>query len=166
MKSINKIWDDQLEADAFCELNYLRVESCEKLLNVFSYDMLERFQKLDRVRIRNCRSVEEILEYKGHGASEPHAQSTTVVDAMDFTLKFPNLTHLELYMLPKFKRVFPGVLLKIECPLLKLLQVNGCDQVQIFASEYPGFQIPSIDDEPEISPRCPLFWVTKVWHFD
>ncbi|GKV47400.1 hypothetical protein SLEP1_g54307 [Rubroshorea leprosula] len=137
MGNWSKIWDDKHDVNSCSQLNSLTLDSCEKLLNIFPFSMLERVrQKLDTLEIQNCDSLEEIF-----GASQPQAQiptqPTNSVEIVPMFL-FPELTHINLSKLPKLKGFVPQIHIN-EWPSLKQLRVHGCDEVQIFASELPSF---------------------------
>ncbi|GKV44775.1 hypothetical protein SLEP1_g51930, partial [Rubroshorea leprosula] len=163
MESLKKIWQDQLDADSFCQLNYLRVNSCGKLLNIFSLTMLERLQKLDVLQIWSCIALEEIVDSQGLGAIQSQSQITTEPTVVETSIKLvlPKLTHLDLYWLPKLKG-FYCQMVDTEWPSLKKLEVYGCDQVQIFALEFSSFQRTNRDDQIGIGINCPLFSVNKA----
>ncbi|GKV51323.1 hypothetical protein SLEP1_g57991 [Rubroshorea leprosula] len=148
MGNWSKIWDDKHDVNSCSQLNSLTVDSCENLLNIFPFSMLERVrQKLDTLKIQNCDSLEEIF-----GASQPQAQITTqptnLVEIVPMFL-FPELTHINLSKLPKLKGFIPQIHIN-EWPSLKQLQVHGCDEVQIFASELPSFLGINEDDKLQI----------------
>ncbi|GLT43752.1 hypothetical protein SLA2020_176830 [Shorea laevis] len=148
MGSWSKIWDDKHDVNSCCQLNSLTVDSCEKLLNIFPFSMLERVRhKLDTLEIQNCASLEEIF-----GARQPQAQiitqPTNLVEIVPMFL-FPELTHINLSKLPKLKGFVPQIHIN-EWPSLKQLRVDGCDAVQIFASELPSFLGINEDDKLQI----------------
>ncbi|GKV46148.1 hypothetical protein SLEP1_g53156 [Rubroshorea leprosula] len=148
MGSWYKIWDDKHDVNSCCQLNSLTVDSCEKLLNIFPFSMLERVrQKLETLEIQNCDSLEEIF-----GASQPQAQITTqptnLVEIVPMFL-FPELTHINLSKLPKLKGFVPQIHIN-ELPSLKQVQVHGCDEVQIFALEHSSYQL-----------EIPIQWISK-----
>ncbi|GKV46121.1 hypothetical protein SLEP1_g53128 [Rubroshorea leprosula] len=153
MGSWSKIWDDKHDENSCCQLNSLTVDSCEKLLNIFPFSMLERVrQKLDTLEIQNCDSLEEIF-----GASQQEVQKTTqptnLVEIVPMFL-FPELTHINLSKLPKLKGFIPQIHIN-EWPSLKQLRMHGCDELQIFASELPSFQGIKEDDKLQIQ------WISK-----
>ncbi|GKV26370.1 hypothetical protein SLEP1_g35690 [Rubroshorea leprosula] len=141
MESLNLIWDNQLDAESFHKLDRLVVESCEKLLNIFSVIMLGRLQNLQKLKIENCVSLEKIFELRGLNASETQAlkigQSNSFGATPNFV--FPKLTHLLLKGLPSLKSICPGIYFT-EWSSLKKLVVFGCNQVQILASELLSYQ--------------------------
>ncbi|GKV47767.1 hypothetical protein SLEP1_g54633 [Rubroshorea leprosula] len=159
MESMDKIWDNQLDASSFCQLNYLGVNSCNELLNIFPFSMLERLQRLDKLEIWSCASLEEIFESQGLVAGQSQTQKFTPPTLMESVVKFvfPKLTQLDLYFLPKLKALCHQMH-NIEWPSLKTLTVYRCEQVQIFASELSSFPRTNGDDQLEVS----LFWTSKA----
>ncbi|GKV25931.1 hypothetical protein SLEP1_g35303 [Rubroshorea leprosula] len=159
MESLDKIWDNQLDASSFYQLNYLSVNSCNKLLNIFPFSMLERLQRLDELGIWGCDSLEEIFESQGLDAGQSQTQKFTPPTLMASVVKFvfPKLTQLDLFMLRKLKALCHQMH-TIEWPSLKNLTVYRCDQVQIFASELSSFPRTNGDDQLEVS----LFWTSKA----
>ncbi|GKV49703.1 hypothetical protein SLEP1_g56438 [Rubroshorea leprosula] len=159
MESLDKIWDNQLDSSSFCQLNYLSVNSCNKLLNIFPFSMLERLQRLDKLEIRSCNSLEEIFESQGLDAGQSQTQKFMPPTLMESGAKFvfPKLTQLDLCFLHKLKALCHQMH-TTEWPSLKKLRVYGCEQVQIFASELSSFRRTNGDDQLEVS----LFWTSKV----
>ncbi|MBA0687345.1 hypothetical protein Goari_014892, partial [Gossypium aridum] len=138
MGNLERIWDDQLEMNSFSKLKHLEVHSCVKLSNIFPLNMLERLQRLKNLQVMECASLEELFEHKFNKAE------------INSKFVFPQMTYLNLSMLPKLKSFYSGVH-TTEWPLLKKLDVYGCDKVEIFASEYSSFH--------ETRGQHPLFWI-------
>ncbi|TYH46125.1 hypothetical protein ES332_D11G314000v1 [Gossypium tomentosum] len=136
--NLERIWDDQLEMNSFSKLKHLEVHSCVKLSNIFPLNMLERLQRLKNLQVMECASLEELFEHKFNEAE------------INTKFVFPQMTYLNLSMLPKLKSFYSGVH-TTEWPLLKKLDVYGCDKVEIFASEYSSFH--------ETRGQHPLFWI-------
>lgn len=141
MGNMERIWDDQLEMNSFSKLKHLEVHSCVKLSNIFPLNMLERLQRLKNLQVMECASLEELFEHKFTEAE------------INTKFVFPQMTYLNLYMLPKLKSFYSGVH-TTEWPLLKKLDVYGCDKVEIFASEYSSSH--------ETRGQHPLFWINMV----
>lgn len=158
MGNWRKIWQDKLTVDSFCELNFLLVKNCERLLNIFPFDMMERLDKLKELHIWNCASLEEII-----GAHELNSYESHVINATQSTIMFvlPRVTFLGLSTLPKLK-CFYSKIHTTEWPSLIELQVIGCSKVEIFAGEYLNLQEVQRESQLEISTQQPLFWVSKV----
>ncbi|XP_021281813.1 uncharacterized protein LOC110414744 isoform X3 [Herrania umbratica] len=157
MGNWRKIWQDKLTVDSFCELNFLLVKNCERLLNIFPFDMMERLDKLKELHIWNCASLEEII-----GAHELNSYESHVINATQSTIMFvlPKVTFLGLSTLPKLK-CFYSKIHTTEWPSLIELQVIGCSKVKIFAGEYLNLQEVQRESQLEISTQQPLFWVSK-----
>ncbi|XP_021281522.1 probable disease resistance protein At4g27220 isoform X2 [Herrania umbratica] len=163
MASLEKIWHDQLYLDSLCKLNYFSLGSCEKLLNVFPFSMLERLQGLETLVIFKCDSLEEIFESQGLCAREScaaKATQSTEIEAIT-KLAFPQVRSLGLTKLPKLKSFYPR-LHSTEWPLLERMGVVECDKVEIFASEYPSPKEIQGKTQFEFPIQQPLFWVNKV----
>ncbi|MBA0654327.1 hypothetical protein Goklo_021350 [Gossypium klotzschianum] len=152
-----KIWHDKLTVDSFHELTLLFVEHCDKLSNVFPFDMVERLEKLETLHILECESVEEIIGLAGdHGLNSN--ESIELKSTTKFV--FPKIRDLVLYKLPKLKGFYPKVH-TTDWPLLKLLEVSECSKVETFAGEYINLRETQGESQPIISVPQPLFWVTK-----
>ncbi|XVF31259.1 hypothetical protein REPUB_Repub16aG0130100 [Reevesia pubescens] len=146
MENCGKIWPDQLVGDSFCKLKYLLVYRCHKLSNIFPFDMRGRLQNLEDLQINECYSLEVIFEPQVLHANEVHAVTNT-------NFVFPEVTYLELYMLPKLKSFYSGKY-TTEWPSLKKMWAFGCDKVETFASENLSSRGSTNQD--------PLFWVNEV----
>ncbi|GKV48362.1 hypothetical protein SLEP1_g55186 [Rubroshorea leprosula] len=160
MESLNKIWADQLDGDSFCKLKTIFLGGCGMLVSILPFSMLERLQRLDTLFIVVCDSLEEIVEAPSASNSQALVDTQPTLVETDSKVVFSELTELRLDRLPKLKCFCYRM--HIKCPSLKLLQVSECEQVQVFASEFPSFQRINGDDQLEIQIHCPLFSVSKV----
>ncbi|XVF30750.1 hypothetical protein REPUB_Repub16aG0085400 [Reevesia pubescens] len=163
MASLEKIWHEQLSEDSFCKLNDFWLDSCEKLLNVFPFSMLERLRRLEIFEIAKCDSLEEIFESQGFSAPESCAAKATQLTAVEAITKFafPQVRFLQLTRLPELKSFYPRIH-SAEWPSLKRMLVTKCDKVEIFASEYLSLKEIHGKTQFEIPVQQPLFWVNKV----
>ncbi|XVF30748.1 hypothetical protein REPUB_Repub16aG0085200 [Reevesia pubescens] len=163
MASLEKIWHEQLSVDSFCKLNDFWLDSCEKLLNVFPFSMLERLRRLEIFEITKCDSLEEIFESRGSSARESYAAKATQSTAVDAITKFafPQVRFLRLSELPKLNCFYPRIH-SAEWPSLKRMHVTKCDKAEIFASEYLSLKEIHGKTQFEIPVQQPLFWVNKV----
>ncbi|XP_031270765.1 uncharacterized protein LOC116129150 [Pistacia vera] len=132
-----KIWDDQISLDSFCKLNRVFVRFCKRLVSVFPSNMFGSHQKLETLIVENCDSVEEIFEVLEERSSEVEE----IVDKKEAvpTFVFSNFALLSLQMLPSLKSLYPKVHIS-EWPILEVMKVYGCDNVEIFASEFLSIQ--------------------------
>ncbi|KAL3750222.1 hypothetical protein ACJRO7_011243 [Eucalyptus globulus] len=98
MDNMEKIWLDDLDSNAFGKLKTLVVEHCEKLLSIFSsYNMLTRFQNLEKITVTDCGSLEVAFQVQEFEFSE--ACSTNSFQ----------LGEIVLTQLPKMKHVWNGL---------------------------------------------------------
>ena len=94
MENLKIIWQDQLAEDSFFKLQFLLVEHCENLVNIFESNMLTRFQSLEGLIVAYCGSLQEVFELQRHDVRESH-----IVTAIP-------LKTLKLKSLPKMKHVW------------------------------------------------------------
>ncbi|GLT87846.1 hypothetical protein SLE2022_059050 [Rubroshorea leprosula] len=142
VKSLNKIWKDRLEVDSFCQLTSVSVVLCEKLLNIFPFSMLERLQRLDKLQIWNCDSLEEILESHESVVSQSQAQKATPLPLLETVtcleddvkdeIVFSKLKYLQLCGLPRLSS-FCSVKCKFEFPFLEEVILMDCPSVHTFS---------------------------------
>ena len=234
MENLKIIWHDQLAEDSFFKLQFLSVQYCENLVNIFESNMLTRFQSLERLEVSYCGSLREVFELQRHDVRESHAvtpiplkiltlhrlpkmkqvwnkdpqgifsfqnlQLTSVWECESLQslfpasvarclmqledlrivdcgveeivsreeiaeaaarFVFPKVTLLILRKLPKLKWFYRGVHTS-KWPLLKQLEVIGCDQIEIFASKNLNFQETVEESQLETSIQQPLFLVEEV----
>ncbi|OMO62370.1 Ribosomal protein S7e [Corchorus capsularis] len=155
MENCRKIWQEQPTSDSFCKLNLLWISSCERLLNVFPYNMSERLQNLEELRIKGCDSLEELFEPQVLNANKFHQVTATesIVEEASVNFVFHKLNFLDLHTLPKFKSFYSGIH-TTEWPSLKKMWVSRCDKMKIFASESLSIR--------ESTNEQPLFRVNEV----
>ncbi|XWS42673.1 hypothetical protein CRYUN_Cryun16bG0034300 [Craigia yunnanensis] len=166
LKNLEKLWPKQLDEDSFSKLIYFELENCDKLLNVFPLSMLTRLQRLNELIIWGCNLLEEIFESQQEGSStaihslSPELFQSSLVQE-NITFGFAQLTYLTLGVLPKLKSFFHKVH-TTNWPSLKEMIVHGCNNVEIFASEYLSFPKTGGKDQQEIPIQWPLFWINEL----
>ncbi|GKV27868.1 hypothetical protein SLEP1_g36988 [Rubroshorea leprosula] len=144
VKSLNKIWNDQLEVNSFCQLTLMSIVSCEKLMTIFPFSMVERLQRLDKLRIWNCDSLEEILESQEPSISQSQAQKATPLPLLETVtcleddvkdeIVFSKLKYLQLCGLPRLSS-FCFVKCKFEFPFLEEVILMDCPSMQTFSMD-------------------------------
>ncbi|OMO62488.1 disease resistance protein [Corchorus capsularis] len=147
----------------FSKLKEIEVESCEKLSNIFPMNMMERLENLEKVQIVNCDSLEEIFVPQALTGNQPHGVATTesILEETMAKFVFPSATYLRLKNLPSLKSFYTRAH-ATEWPSLRKMKVVDCQNVQIFASECPGFGETQKGSQVEISNQPPLFRVNEV----
>lgn len=100
---------------------------CKRLKNIFPASVARGLQKLYYLRVGFCDEVEEII-----GGEQGLKTELPLFE-------FPNVTRVQLYVLPKLCRFYPGMHVS-KWPLLKELDMCGCNRVKMFAAELPNFK--------------------------
>ncbi|CAL5431173.1 unnamed protein product [Camellia sinensis] len=94
--NITDVWDKKLlPIGSFCRLREVRIEGCDKLVNVILSNMLPQLQNLTELSVQYCPMVEEILSEKGKEKADAEAKENTIL--------FPQLKSLELGSLENLK---------------------------------------------------------------
>lgn len=101
---------------SFLKLSELFVEDSHFIKYLFSSSVAENLLQLNRLEIRNCSMLEEII----------------VVNQKMDKLLFPQLSFVMLDNLPKLKRFCSGAVL--EFPLLTEIKMKGCPELMTFVS--------------------------------
>ncbi|KAG2702082.1 hypothetical protein I3760_06G074700 [Carya illinoinensis] len=165
MDMLEIIWQDQVTASSFSNIQLLRIDCCQKLLHVFPSNLLTTtfMQSLSMLRIAYCNSLETIFEKLEAGQNGKDSQALIALKsrtteesvmredggaARHFVL--PTLHHVELIQLPKLKWILKGEH-TLEWPSLKELRLWDCEQVvnMIFAVKectFPNLEILSLRD--------------------
>jgi hypothetical protein len=65
MDHLKSVWHNQLAPNSFCKLKQLKIESCNKLSNVFPSYALDKVQKLETVTVKDCPNLEVVFETQG-----------------------------------------------------------------------------------------------------
>ncbi|KAL5562885.1 hypothetical protein UlMin_032632 [Ulmus minor] len=98
----------------------LDVSDCPNLKSLFTVAMAGRLAQLERLQIRRCVVMEEVVVTNEHGEGRLEK------------ILFPKLKYLELEDLPNLKRFCTGDC--IECPSLLKLEIENCGVLKNFIS--------------------------------
>ncbi|KAL5741070.1 hypothetical protein ACOSQ2_030250 [Xanthoceras sorbifolium] len=160
MDNIRKILHHQHDPDSFWKLDDIWVSECQNLLNVFPSNMLGKLQKLDRLVVSNCKSLEMIFEELK--ISSRIVEKNVADEDVEVVprLVFPQLTLLKLADLPRLRIFYPGLYIS-EWPMLKTLRIWGCKKVERLNSEFQSLQETHGETPHENSIQQPLFLVDK-----
>ncbi|KAK8570828.1 hypothetical protein V6N13_103227 [Hibiscus sabdariffa] len=150
MDNLERLWADQLVEHSFSKLTSIDLRDCPKLLNVFPLSMLTRLQRLERLEICNCESVEEIIS-EGGSSSSSNCGMPSLSSQFIQSFEFSNLTSLELYNLPNLKSIHHNKMHTMNWPSLKQMTVWKCHRVEMMFA-----------NSGETSSQQPLFWVNEV----
>ncbi|XP_035538953.1 uncharacterized protein LOC109021335 isoform X1 [Juglans regia] len=131
----------------FRNLKQIHAKGCESLKSFFPTTVARFLKQLEKLQIVDC-GVEEIVAWDGREAIA--------------RFRFPQVTLLNLKVLPRLKWFYPRVHTS-EWPMLKDMRVHRCPEVEIFASELSMFQEASQESQRGmISIKQPLFLVDEV----
>ncbi|KAK7382050.1 hypothetical protein VNO80_00711 [Phaseolus coccineus] len=100
---------------SFSNLICLKVENCDNLSYLFTSSTAKSLAQLQRMKIRECKSIEEIVSKEV--GEEPDEDD----------IIFPKLSHLNLYKLLKLRRFYRG---SLNFPLLEKLLVTYCKEME------------------------------------
>ncbi|XP_056159433.1 uncharacterized protein LOC115693171 isoform X2 [Syzygium oleosum] len=146
MDSIEMIWDNQVAADSFPNLKSLCVYECNKLKCVWDKELHRqvKFQCLRSFHVCRCKSLTSLFPVSVTGdlkqLEELKIDECDIAELIEKEeglvprFVFPSLTSLELKHLTKLKCLYTGTHTS-HWPALKTLKVDGCDKVEIFASQ-------------------------------
>ncbi|KAK9041416.1 hypothetical protein V6N11_016518 [Hibiscus sabdariffa] len=148
MDNLERLWPDRLVEHSFSKLTSIELGKCPKLFHAFPSSMLTRFERLDKLVIQDCETVEEIIFESESESREEDETSCTPSPSPQF-IPFQCLTSLTLHDLPNLKSIHHKMH-TIDWPSLKEMKVSGCDKVEIvFGSRETSGNIQ------------PLYWVNE-----
>ncbi|CAB4302268.1 unnamed protein product [Prunus armeniaca] len=115
----------QLKTFGCPNLNYVNINSCDNLKNIFPASLAKGLQQLNELSVENCGILEEIV----------------AKDGLEMTpeFEFSKVTLVQLQRMPQLRIFYSGLHVS-KWPLLKSLIVFECGKVEILASEYSRFQ--------------------------
>ena len=150
MSNLKIIWNNQLAEDSFFKLQYLTVQYCENLTNIFKSNMLARVQSLERLHVYNCGPLQEVFELKRPNVSETHAMTLIPLKKLHLCslpkmkhvwnkdpqgiFSFQSLQVISLWECKSLQSLFPASVARF---LMKLqdLQIIDCGMEEIVALE-------------------------------
>ncbi|KAJ6854907.1 hypothetical protein NC651_039770 [Populus alba x Populus x berolinensis] len=119
LPELRHIWNRDLPGILdFRNLKRLKVHNCSSLRNMFSPSMVSGLVQLERIGIRNCALMDEIVVNKGTEA--------------ETEVMFHKLKHLALVCLPRLASFHMGYC-AIKLPSLECVLVQECPQMKTFS---------------------------------
>ncbi|KAH9735574.1 Disease resistance protein [Citrus sinensis] len=120
---LKEIWHGQaLNVSIFSNLRSLGVDNCTNMSSAIPANLLRCLNNLERLKVRNCDSLEEVFHLEDVNAGE------------HFGPLFPKLYELELIDLPKLKRFCNFTWNIIELLSLSSLWIENCPNMETFIS--------------------------------
>ncbi|MBA0804101.1 hypothetical protein Gohar_014255, partial [Gossypium harknessii] len=95
LRNTKRIWYNQLHTNSFSMLKELTVKKCDVLLNIFPLFLLRVFQRLEKLVVIDCVSLEEVFQLQVQGLD---IDETYVLNSQ--------LREMNLVRLPKLKHVW------------------------------------------------------------
>ncbi|XP_028789183.1 uncharacterized protein LOC114745199 [Neltuma alba] len=146
LPNLKCIWNGEAgEIISFENLQMVKVDKCQHLKCLFSVSLCQDLRRLEELHIESC-GAEEIVSI-AEGLEE-------------LKFDFPQLTTLNLLNLTQLTNFYPKRCI-LECPLLKWLNVRGCEELQIFAFDHLNSQ-PLMEGDNESQIEQALFHIEKV----
>ncbi|KAK7292588.1 hypothetical protein RJT34_15439 [Clitoria ternatea] len=126
---LTHVWEDNCQAitTTFQNLEQVHVEKCKSLQMVFPAAMAKNLKKLEKLEIKYCDELKEIVGKVQHQIAEETAQ----------VFEIPALTTLYLQELPKLTCFYPEAFTLI-CLRLNTLFVLECPKLEILSIAQPG----------------------------
>ncbi|XP_056159421.1 uncharacterized protein LOC115691916 [Syzygium oleosum] len=145
MDNMEMIWGSQVAADSFHNLKSLCVHKCNKLKFVLDKELHRqvKFQRLGSVSVSRCKNLtslfpasvaKDLMQLEELEINECGIVELIKNEGLVPRFVFPKLTSLKLKHLPELKCIYTGTH-PLHWPALKTLEVDGCNKVEIFASQ-------------------------------
>ncbi|XP_060972966.1 disease resistance protein At4g27190 isoform X3 [Cannabis sativa] len=121
---VEMIWQDQVQEVSYMQnLKDINVERCHKLKYLFSSVVARSLAQLKTLKVKECENMQEIIVIKEAGNEEGSSMET---------ICFPKLEKVNLSSLSNVKTFSGGNHLAIECPSLKILEIEKCPKLKTF----------------------------------
>ncbi|KAK2368447.1 putative disease resistance protein [Trifolium repens] len=169
MEHLKTVWHNQLAPNSFCKLKQLKIESCNKLSNVFPSYVLDKLQNLETVTVSDCHALEVVFETQGLKA-DGGRQTGLEMKLGTLTLKhlpmlkhiwsgnpnkilnFQNLCQLKVIGCQNLNHVFPLSVAK-ELQHLQVLHIEECGIEIIVAQDGIADTTPMLNF-PKLTTLC------------
>ncbi|XP_061988559.1 uncharacterized protein LOC133707029 [Rosa rugosa] len=137
--NLKEIWNSQLSAESFCELKYLGVTGCHKLLRLVPTHMQNRLQKLECIYTSYCSSLEEIFEFRRLTVDdEGDAAALTISESRNQSRQaFQNLREISIFSCESLRTLLSP---SIARGLVKLqrLKIKDCEKIEEIVAAAEG----------------------------
>jgi len=167
LPNLKRVWSKNPQGIInFPNLQEVRVGDCRRLATLFHSSLAKNLTELGTLHIQNCAKLVSIVRKEDAMEQEANAM-----------FKFPCLSSLLLYKLPRLSCFYPGEHC-LECPILESLKVSYCPELKLFTSKLVDSDTEEITESEDSSPNTtesevsssdainqlkqPLFYVEKV----
>ncbi|KAB2059885.1 hypothetical protein ES319_A11G338300v1 [Gossypium barbadense] len=151
LKNAKRIWHDQLHTNSFSMLKELTVKECDALLNIFSLFLLGFFQRLEKLIVIDCASLEQVFQLQ---VQNLNIEETYVVNSQlkevnlvrlpklehiwsedhEGNISFESLQQVRIQEYWSLKALFPFSIAK-DLQQLERLTINRCGLEEIVSNE-------------------------------
>ncbi|KAA8536806.1 hypothetical protein F0562_029284 [Nyssa sinensis] len=137
-------------ADTFSNLKVLRIQSCNKIKNLFQPGLLQYLPNLEHICAVSCSGMEEIIaeDDEGMGACNSNNNNPT-------TFSLPKLKKLELICLPLLKCIYKEVM---ACDSIETITIVECRQLKRVQ-----FSLPHALQRIELDTEGVEWWESLEW---
>ncbi|MBA0687713.1 hypothetical protein Goari_015226, partial [Gossypium aridum] len=172
LRNMKRIWYSQFSSGSFSNLKELIVEHCDVLSNIFSPFLLEDFQKLEKLIITDCVSLEEVFHLQGLNIEEAYVVDSQLRNMTlgrlptlkhvwnnDFNenISFKYLQHVHVWECWSLKTLFPSSIAK-DLRQLESLKVKCCGIEEIVSENVKG------SNQQEIWFEFNQLSILKLWN--
>ncbi|KAB2059083.1 hypothetical protein ES319_A11G278500v1 [Gossypium barbadense] len=152
LRKMKMIWRNPLPPNSFPKLQQLRVKGCDKLLTIFPSNMLTTFQRLHRLTVNTCGSLQQVFEIM-HDEKETALLATAQLRELHIgglpklkyiwkndpkgIFSFKKICAISVLGCRSLKNVFPASVAK-DLPQLGYLAISDCGVEEIVSKLEEG----------------------------
>ncbi|KAL1329621.1 hypothetical protein HN51_046745 [Arachis hypogaea] len=146
LPNMTHVWEmDNQGISCFQNLQEVIVESCDKLETLFPTALARDLRMLEQLDVSFCDELLEIVGREDGEKEKKEAEEGTTGKSL-----FPRLTKLKLNILPQLT-CFCSTTFTLGCPELHVLDVIGCNKLQLFQGQLKAEDSTSITIHPTFS---------------
>ncbi|TXG75698.1 hypothetical protein E1A91_1Z023300v1 [Gossypium mustelinum] len=135
LKKIKRIWYNQLHMNSFSMLKELIVKECDVLLNIFPSFLMGILQRLEKLIVTDCASLEQVFQMQGLDIEKTYAIDSQLRELNLYhkgNIYFENLRQVCIQECWSLKTLFPFTVAKY-LQQLERLTIDRCGLEEIVA---------------------------------
>ncbi|XP_027170970.1 probable disease resistance protein At4g27220 [Coffea eugenioides] len=141
-----------LPAGTFSSLKKLRISKCHNMKQLFTVQLLQSLQNLEKLKVVDCEGLEEIAA-DGNGGGE--GIQLTSSEGATATVILPKLGWLHLENLPQLNNICKAAMI---CESIEVIAIFDCPNLK----RLPSF-LSTIDGPPSLPRTLPTIWGDEAW---
>ncbi|KAD3640126.1 hypothetical protein E3N88_29359 [Mikania micrantha] len=122
------LWDKPYQNISLCNLTTITISKCPSLLKLFPLSVAQGLVKLRDLEIHYCESLVAVIS-----AGDEETTGMSDIELVDNDIKFPELSTVSLWGLPKLESFYSGHS-KINYPSLKSVKLVGCPGMKTWSN--------------------------------